>query len=1000
MATMQNSVGECKTDGERLCYEWLKAVLPDDALVWSNIQFSVSRRDRDIAFDAELDFAVFHAGLGLLLLEVKDWRIDQVAGIDRRFFRFNNGRLHGNPQRSLTEKRYALEARFRREDVLCTPRGLAFCVNIQVALPFIGASDWRRHLSEIGLDADDVGLSSSRLLLQDDMSSWRFKTPTAAVEFFRRRLSVFFDTTVSADGIEKLRSILGSKIPSGMPVLAHLKDADFRDSLLAMRNRGGECSRIANTVEEVLREPARGVETLGQMSRTEDPRLTDCVVYTLKKGFGLATIHHEGIIYPMFLGTNEAVERWIVENRSLALVVDKTTHKLMLTRVSATLADANRPTGIVITEDDVPLFRRALGVDLSTLGLSRLESKFFAEITEKSDQDEIAATLEELKDNRVAVLLGDMISLSREGKYAEAKARYALFIKAAEFAELDPVLEAYSIDDGVNTNVVRKYSAMSKEEFRNLMSAERFQEWILFLHPDQKSIADMDVDKPLVVTGTSGSGKTCILVHRARRLAQLYPEERIGILTLSRTLARLIKNLVSDLCSPEERERIDVLAYYDYFRLLIQEIGADDYFRAYARTLDPSHGMARDMRMINGRACVNDYDPRSMERLEDTWDEFLEQREGSIREASTRLFTHLRTHEPMIDAEAYLRDEFLLIRTGTSIEARKRQYITDDDFSREGRSIPLLKSQNVPNRQDVLYLLRRYEWYMFSGGMMDEAGLTQILLTPTIRDRIRDLPDRLRFKCLLVDEFQDFSSSEIVVLKTIPTAAINALSLFGDLSQKILVKGLRMAACGLLAGSATCVRIRKNYRNSRQILLAASKLVERYGEEARKQGVDIETIDPELAVRETARPLAMKTGHEIAKAWALAKAWISGRAVKPWAVCIASASRQIPVSKILDARPADLLADRISGDYEKKVEHVVVGTISDVKGFEFSLVIIVGCSDNMLPNRNIPAGEAWRDALRLYVAMTRGRDEVNLLYEGEPSQFLVAMKTFLTWQDV
>jgi hypothetical protein len=43
------------------------------------------------------------------------------------------------------------------------------------------------------------------------------------------------------------------------------------------------------------------------------------------------------------------------------------------------------------------------------------------------------------------------------------------------------------------------------------------------------------------------------------------------------------------------------------------------------------------------------------------------------------------------------------------------------------------------------------------------------------------------------------------------------------------------------------------------------------------------------------------------------------------------------------------------------------------------------------PPKGVPTGEIWREALRLYVAMTRGRDEVCLVHTGEPSPFLTAM---------
>lgn len=70
---------------------------------------------------------------------------------------------------------------------------------------------------------------------------------------------------------------------------------------------------------------------------------------------------------------------------------------------------------------------------------------------------------------------------------------------------------------------------------------------------------------------------------------------------------------------------------------------------------------------------------------------------------------------------------------------------------------------------------------------------------------------------------------------------------------------------------------------------------------------------------------------------------------------------------------------------------MVVGTIHDLKGFEFRLVVIVGCDRGALPAPGVAADEVWRDALRLYVAMTRAKDQLYLIYENEPSEFVTVM---------
>jgi hypothetical protein len=78
---------------------------------------------------------------------------------------------------------------------------------------------------------------------------------------------------------------------------------------------------------------------------------------------------------------------------------------------------------------------------------------------------------------------------------------------------------------------------------------------------------------------------------------------------------------------------------------------------------------------------------------------------------------------------------------------------------------------------------------------------------------------------------------------------------------------------------------------------------------------------------------------------------------------------------------------------------MIVGDIHDLKGFEFNIVIIIGCDHGSFPGSGVPKDERWRDALRLYVAMTRARDQVFLFYSAEPSEFLIPMKDHLLWQE-
>jgi superfamily I DNA/RNA helicase len=805
--------------------------------------------------------------------------------------------------------------------------------------------------------------------------------------------------------------------------------------MLRLRKLGGAHQRAYDESCRIIASLEIGGGENHKLTKHGESRIPHCVKYDISNdAHRLVTVQTDNFIYLLFVGTHDDTEHWLNRNRGLTISCNPETKRVTVTHITQ---DQPRTQPIVnfakLTEENMPYFQR-MAFNPSELVTERLLLRTLNKIDDNTSEEELEEIFESLHefDPEIASLIMDLIFEVREGNISGARARLEQFYQRAVAVQEDAALEAEAVLDSVNSDNLAVLTGLTEDQLKDLYSPEKFQEWMLFLHPDQKRIAEADYDQAAVLTGVSGSGKTCVLVHRARYLARKYPGERIGVLTLNRSLSRLISNLVSALCNESERENIIVMAFYDYFANLVRKFGPDKELQQLAE-LAKSHEqepyIRRAIEQVDPTTYAREFDPRSGETLDDTWELFLEQ--PKVRSLMSDYQDHLWKHDEWVDPGRYLREEFSLVRSAVPTSQRVKDYL---ELIRSGRAIPLPESI----RRDILDLLLLYEETMISGGILDELGLTLALL-PHLMD-LGKLQKEDRFRCLLIDEFQDFSTRDLALLRRISqsskeeeeeliektfiektlidktlidktlidktlidkTLIQNRLFIAGDSVQRVLVKDLRLGAVGLDIISARWERMTKNYRNSHEILKTAAILANQYSARAKGLGEDIEFLDPDLAVRQTCRPkaVACPPGREIETAWRFANDALNISSASPWSVCIVTACTEtISVEEILSAKPDDLpvKAAQVTGDYTRSSDTLSVGAMIDVKGFEFSQVIIVGCGEDLLPFNGSAREEQWRDALRLYVAMTRARDEVRLLYSRKPSRFLIDMKEGLDW---
>ena len=68
-----------------------------------------------------------------------------------------------------------------------------------------------------------------------------------------------------------------------------------------------------------------------------------------------------------------------------------------------------------------------------------------------------------------------------------------------------------------------------------------WDKWTVFLHPEQRQWVERDYTGPARVSGSAGTGKTVVALHRAAHLARTHPDARVLLTTFSDTLASALQ---------------------------------------------------------------------------------------------------------------------------------------------------------------------------------------------------------------------------------------------------------------------------------------------------------------------------------------------------------------------------------------------------------------------------------------------------------------------------
>jgi superfamily I DNA/RNA helicase/mRNA-degrading endonuclease RelE of RelBE toxin-antitoxin system len=483
-------------------------------------------------------------------------------------------------------------------------------------------------------------------------------------------------------------------------------------------------------------------------------------------------------------------------------------------------------------------------------------------------------------------------------------------------------------------DALRRFRVMSSvEELERALDAP-WDKWTVFLHPEQREWVERDHAGPARVSGSAGTGKTIVALHRAAHLARANPSARVLLATFSDPLAHALGNQLRRLVGNEPRvaERLEVSSL-DALAL-----------RLHQAQIGPVTLASRD-------------DVREL-----------------LREASAAVKEHRFTL-------SFLLAEWEQVVDGWQLESWEAYR----DVARLGRKTRLPEAQ----RATLWQIFGRVRSGLAGRGLQTTAAVFEALAEALAR------AGRPPYDFAVVDEAQDLSVTQLRFFAALGADRPNVLFFAGDLGQRIFQAPFSWKALGVdIRGRSRTLRV--NYRTSHQIRRQADRLLGPEiadvdgNRESRRDAISVFN-GPPPSVR------TFPTAEEEVEAAAAWLAEQTGAGVHPREVGVFVRSEaELPRARAV-ADKTGLTSRVLDDNLAPAGDAVSVGTMHLAKGLEFRAVVVMACDDEVVPlqERIEQVGDdadlqEVYDTERhlLYVACTRARDALWVSGVEPASEFL------------
>lgn len=493
---------------------------------------------------------------------------------------------------------------------------------------------------------------------------------------------------------------------------------------------------------------------------------------------------------------------------------------------------------------------------------------------------------------------------------------------------------APTTDPFAHPDAQRRFRVMTNvDELRRALDYP-WDKWAVFLHPAQEDLVARNFNGPARVSGSAGTGKTIVALHRAVHLARSNPSSRVLLTTFSKPLANALKRRLDTLTSSEP-----LLAH----RITAKPISSVGY---------------------------------------DLFTEFF----GQPQIAPIATIRVLLIEAAKKTEDANFSTSFLISEWSEVVDAWQiGSWEAYRDVPRLGR-----KSRVGGKQREVL-------WAIFAAvreGLASRKMVTWSDVFGRVTDQVI-ASARQPFDFAVVDEAQDLGVAEARFLSALGASQGNGLFFAGDLGQRIFQQPYSWKSLGLdVRGRSSTLRI--NYRTSHQIRQRADRLlpgavVDVDGISESRKGTVSTFEGPQPFVR-----IATSEDAEINEVAVWIKERLTEGVLADEVGIFVRSDAEVRRARSA-AKKAGQAFVELGDKVETSEGAISIGTMHVAKGLEFRAVVVMACDDEVIPLQSrietvvdeADLKEVYETERHLlYVACTRARDHLMVSGVGPASEFL------------